>query len=253
MLVGGIHLASLACGDWLTQTIEKRLSEVAAALNERQRLYLLVAYDEDQYQEEVHRRPGLSPASVWRWMEYGPVGGRRLLGDGPLRESLQRRKLVDAGSGSTWASLAERGLILQQYRPTPLPRISSLFIRMTRDGRKAARILKGLSIKKPKDAIKPLSLTALRLLHYGQRHPNTSFDYMQPWAERFGMPDFLLVMGAARGLIKRGMLSGDGRTLQITPSGIAVDVAAEPNWRPFRAGDGGLGVAIQGRSGPQSD
>lgn len=191
---------------------------MADSLNERQRAYLLVAYDEDQRQEE----------------EYGPVGSRRLLGDGILREQLLHMKLVDAGAGATWGSLAERGLILQQYRPTILPRTSSLYVRMTTDGRKTARVLKGLPINKPKVAAKPLSLTALRLLHYGQQHPNTQFDYLQPWAERYGMPDFLIVMGAARGLIKRGLLSGDGRTLQITPSGAIVNVAAEPNWQPFR-------------------
>lgn len=213
---------------------DEQIAAVTNGLNERQRAYLLVAYDEDQYQEEAHRRPGLSPPSVWRWMEYGPVGGRKLFGSGPLRDTLQRLKLIDAGAGSTWAALAERGLILLQYRATPLPRMSSLFVRMTTDGRKAARILKGLPMRKPQAHAKPLSLTALRLLHYGQQHPTTAFDYLQPWADRFGMPELLVVLGAARGLIKRGLLSGDGRTLRITHGGLVVDVTNEPNWRPFR-------------------
>lgn len=62
-----------------------RISEIAESLNERQRAYLIVAYDEDQRAEEVNSGPGSAPASQWRWLEYGPDGRvRKMTYDGPL-------------------------------------------------------------------------------------------------------------------------------------------------------------------------
>lgn len=54
------------------------LEALATGLNERQRAYLLAAYDEDQAREGRNRGLGGPPARRWRWIEYGPVGHRWL-------------------------------------------------------------------------------------------------------------------------------------------------------------------------------
>lgn len=210
---------------------QARQAQAAAALNERQRSYLLVAYAEDQRQEERHRGFGGSPARVWRWMEYGP--DRAILlhkPDGELRAQLRKLDLVDSGAGSTWRSLAERDLIDLDWRPVTA-RVSSLFVKMTRQGRTVARLLRGEPPRAKQAAA--LSLTALRLVAHGQQHPGKEFDIQAPWP--WGYPgDFMMLRMVARSLVKKGLCAGDDGSLKITPEGLKLDVAAQANWVPMR-------------------
>jgi hypothetical protein len=155
-----------------------RITEIAESLNERQRAYLVVAYDEDQRAEQANSGPGSVPASQWRWLEYGPDGRvRRMTYDGPLRYALAEMKLVGHGAGSTWHSLESRGLLNTDHRLIGLGDLMSLYVRLTTDGRRVARVLKGLPMQKPKidPASKPMSLTAL-LVYF--RAP-----FSKSWAE----------------------------------------------------------------------
>lgn len=211
---------------------QARQAQVAAALNERQRSYLLVAYDEDQRQEERHRGFGAAPARLWRWMEYGPDKAILLhKPDGELRAQLRKLDLVDSGSGSTWRSLVDRGLIELEGRHV-IGRVTSLFVKMTREGRAVARALRGEAprAKPPADV---LSLTALRLIAHGQQHPGKEFDIQAPWP--WGYPgDFMMLRMVARSLVKKGLCAGDDGSLRITPEGLKLDVAAQVNWVPMR-------------------
>ncbi len=210
-------------------------------LNERQRAYLLAAYCEDQRREESNRYPGGPPAREWRWIEYGPVGAKYL--DGGrflLRQELLRNGVpIDAGTGATWSSLSTRRLIETRYENTGLERagrpIVSLLVRLTRAGRIAARALRGDPPRRPRE-VKPLCLSALRLIAYGQQHPSSKFEWRSPWDERgFQYPNFQMMLGVARGLIKRGLLAGEAPCdLHITDVGLSFDVTAEPEWRPMR-------------------
>lgn len=214
------------------------LQAIAADLNERQRSYLLAAYIEDQRREAGNRGPGGLPAREYRWIEYGPVGAKWLDNPGAflLRRELERAGLVSQGTGSTWSALVERGLLTTKRAHTGFydartgRSILSLLVRLTTDGRKVARIIKGEPLTKPKP-VKTLSLSALRLIAYGQAHPQDSFDVHAPW----GMCplDYLTSLGICRGLIKRGLLAGDPpHNLRITPEGMALDVTKEVNWKP---------------------
>lgn len=212
---------------------QTRLAQVAAALNERQRSYLLVAYAEDQRQQERHRGFGAAPARKWRWMEYGPDKAILLhKPDGALRAQLRKLGLVDSGSGSTWRSLVDRGLVELEWRPGITRRVSSLFVQMTREGRAVARALRG-EVPRAKPAAGALSLTALRLIAHGQQHPGKEFEIQAPWP--WGYPgDFMMLRMVARSLIKKGLCAGDDVSLRITPEGLKLDVAAQGSWVPMR-------------------
>ena len=217
------------------------LQTIASGLNARQRAYLLAAYDEDQAREARQAGPGGPPARRWRWIEYGPVGAKWLDGAGSrlLRVKLAESGLVSQGTGATWAALAERGLLTTRYENTGLidarsqRPIKSLMVRLTTDGRKVARLLRGEPPTRPLSrAAKPLSLSALRLVAYGQHHPEETFDFHAPWG--ICPVDYLVMLGICRGLVKRGLLAGDPPTrLRITPAGAALDVMREPNWKPL--------------------
>ncbi|AGN82262.1 MULTISPECIES: hypothetical protein [Pseudomonas] len=215
-----------------------RISEIAESLNERQRAYLIVAYDEDQRAEEVNSGPGSAPASQWRWLEYGPDGRvRKMTYDGPLRYALAEMKLVGHGAGSTWHSLENRGLLSTDHRPIGMGDLLSLFVRLTTDGRRVARVLKGLPMQKPKidAASKPMSLTGLRILHQGQQQPTEYLDPFEPWIGRSYYPPPLVVLGIARGLANKGLLVADRRKLsfKISAAGLAVAIEEAENWKPF--------------------
>ena len=218
------------------------LEVIASGLNERQRAYLLATYDEDQAREARNSGPGGPPARRWRWIEYGPVGHKWLDGSGShlLRTKLAESGLVSQGTGATWATLVERGLLTTQYEHTGLidrrsrRPIRSLMVRLTTDGRKVARLLRGEPPTRPRSKEhQPLSLSALRLVAYGQQHPEEAFDFHAPWGV---CPlDYLVVLGICRGLVKRGLLAGDPPTrLRITEAGSVLDVTQEPNWKPLR-------------------
>jgi hypothetical protein len=217
-----------------------KLQALASELNVRQRAYLLAAYAEDQRREEVHRGPGAALASQWRWIEYGPVGAKWLDSPGRflLRRQLEHDGLVDQGTGSSWSALEKRGLLRSLHTHTGLVDarsgrpIVSLLVRLTTDGRKVARIIRGEPLTRPGDKeAKALSLSALRLIAYGQEHPDETFDFHAPWGV---CPlEYLVVLGICRGLITRGLLSGDPpHRLEITADGMAMDVTRQPNWKP---------------------
>ncbi|RMM39396.1 hypothetical protein QO021_28340 (plasmid) [Pseudomonas amygdali pv. lachrymans] len=216
-----------------------RINDIAASLNKRQQAYLVVAYEHDQSAEEANSGPSARAAANWRWIEYGPDGRvRKLTYDGPLRKSLEAMGLVGHGTGSTWGSLEKRGLILTERRLIGLGSIQSLFVRLTTEGRRVARAVQGLAIVKPRYVApdKPFSITALRILHLGQQFPDKSFDSFQPWIGRTSYPDPMIVLGVARGLVKKGLLqvSGHKARFQITPAGQSIDIEAEENWKPFK-------------------
>ncbi len=82
-------------------------------LNERQRAYLEAVYRADQNEEAFQRsawRRGWErrPADEWRWLLYHHEFS-------PIRAKLLRLGLVDKGTGSTFAALEERGLLLTRH------------------------------------------------------------------------------------------------------------------------------------------
>lgn len=127
-------------------------------LNERQRHYLLAAYQLDQLIEQQRRRdfvrgrpdPERTPAAVWRAMPYGRWQHRVLEGKPPtpLRQLLDPQ-LVSPGTGSTWKALVERGLVTVVEHAIFLPGMSRReqyalpHVSLTLAGRKLARELLG--------------------------------------------------------------------------------------------------------------
>jgi len=230
-------------GEGVTVATTSALVTVAEGLNERQRTYLLVAYERDQLRAASNQGPRSRPASEWRWIEYGAIGARQMdaRGAGLLRETLEEAGFVDQGSGATWAALEERSLLTTKRANTGLidarsrRPILSLMIRLTTDGRKVARVLRGEPLTRSgRDPGKPLSLSALRLLDYGQRHPGQEFDFHAPWGT---CPlEYLAAIGICRGLVTRGLLSGEAPfNMTITPEGQALDVTQQPAWKPRRS------------------
>ena len=152
-----------------------RLEQIASGLNDRQRAYLLAVYAEDQRREKTHRGPHSPPASTWRWIEYGPVGAKWLDNSSGflLRRQLERSGLVNQGTGATWQTLADRGLVKRKHVHTGFADartgrpLFSLLVQMTAEGRKVARVITGEPLTKPKQ-LKALSLAALRLIAYGK-------------------------------------------------------------------------------------
>lgn len=150
--------------DFWTKLLTKANSTPSAVslpppvLNERQRHYLLAAYQLDQQIEHQRRRdfargmpdPERTPAAVWRAMPYGRWQHRVLEGKPPtpLRELLDPQ-LVSPGTGSTWKALAERGLVELSDRTICFPGMALReyydlpHVSLTRAGRKLARELLG--------------------------------------------------------------------------------------------------------------
>jgi len=91
-------------------------------LNDRQRAYLEAVYradqDEEAWQRSAWSRGGrAAPTDEWRWILYGST----VFNETPLRIALKEKNLVDPGSGSTFAALAERGLLLTRHGTLPVP------------------------------------------------------------------------------------------------------------------------------------
>jgi len=205
----------------------------AQQLNHRQKIYLAAVYEREQAGEGPPRATGLRRP----WMEYGSNMANSY--EPNLRMELRRRNLVDEGTGATFAALKERGLLQTEriYIGLYRGRVSwSLFVRLTAAGRNVARVLREepKPERKPKE-IKPLSLTALRLIKHGQEHPGKEFDVWAPWEQAAGSPDYLVLLGVSKGLIKRGLLDGaPPDSLRITELGKTIQVTAEPSWRELR-------------------
>lgn len=115
-------------------------------LNERQRAYLASVYRVDQEEEEWQRSAWSRgwerrPADEWRWILYGSP----LIDDTSLRRALKTKGLVDSGTGSTFAALADRGLLLTRKAwmwvriGNRIGDVEVLYVRMTTKGRAAVR------------------------------------------------------------------------------------------------------------------
>ncbi len=122
-------------------------------LNDRQRAYLEAVYRADQTAEAWERSAwsrGMErrPADEWRWILYGSP-----LVQSPLQLALATKDLVDKGTGSTFAALEGRGLLLTRHAMVRVViggrvgTVEVLYIRMSTPGRKVART--GLGEKAP--------------------------------------------------------------------------------------------------------
>lgn len=127
-------------------------------LNKRQQTYLRFVFEVDQAQEASVKRMAArgdwvsSPAALWRWMPYNAAGAT-LLG------KIQAAGYRDEGTGSTFAALERRGLVLCRYEPGSLGG-PILFVQITRSGRKMVR--EALGLKAPK----ALPVGSLREWHW---------------------------------------------------------------------------------------
>jgi DNA-binding PadR family transcriptional regulator len=132
-----------------------KTTPVLPKLNDRQRHYLLAAYQLDQRLKAAHKndyhRGIIAPASEWRAMPYGrwqhfllkpPTELRQLIEE---QQAASQQRLVDPGTGSTWKALAERGLVEVEERAiiTGPDGYSLPHILLTREGRKLVRHLTG--------------------------------------------------------------------------------------------------------------
>lgn len=230
-----------------------RLADIAASLNARQKAYLLTAFDIDQDREANNTGFHAAPARTWRWIEYGP--NTEAIGDGVLRRMLREQQeqtglqLIDKGSGATLAVLYNAGLMESELRNVPLfhiryrRQVQTLFVKLTPDGRKVARLLRGMPLTKP-GGPKPLTLSALRLIAWGQQHPGQRFHWSTPWEGSSYTPDYFRMLAITRGMAKRGLVTGDASSsMRLTPAGEALDVTKEENWEPMR--DPGAGGTDQ--------
>lgn len=221
---------------------ESLAADEAAALTERQGAYLLAVYEEDQIREAARRGPRTLSANHWRWIEYGPIGAKwsDRWSATPLRRELDAAGLVDLETGATWLALVARGLVETKHAHTRFADVPgsrptlSLLVQMTAGGRQVARAIKGdPTATKPGKA---LSLSALRLIAFGQSHPDREFEWLSPWEGALRAPDYLMMLAVARDLIKRGLLAGEApHGLRIADAGKVFDVTKEPNWRPLEA------------------
>lgn len=108
-------------------------------LNERQQKYLLAIYTIDQKNEEIEKRWASKtwrsrPADEWRWIKYGydEYGNPT-----PLLAAIQKLRMVDQGTGSTFEALEIRGLIVMKHNTGIIKDIP--WVRMTPKGRKLVR------------------------------------------------------------------------------------------------------------------
>lgn len=195
-------------------------------LNDRQKAYLLALYQLDQEAERNNKIARLKwgegkPASVWRWIEYGPKDLPEALSwNPPLRHNLMKKNLVDQGAGSTWGALADRKLILRKWEHIQVGphRGEVLFVQLTRAGRKQARELSGDSAKAKKKG--KLSIGAWRVLAFAYQSPGKIWTYDVWHKSNLLPPNPLIVSGIGKKLIRLGLAVGHWDSLAITEAGI---------------------------------
>lgn len=196
-------------------------------LNDRQRAYLLTLYNFDQTAEHINKSAWLHgekprPAAEWRWIEYGPRDLPKLfLYDPPLRGALKEKGLVDKGAGSTWDTLASRGLITRRYKPLRIDRWNgeTMFVQLTRKGRALARDING-ETPKQKQKSSELSKGAWRVLAHAYRTwPKSVFLY-DVWHEsNLRVPEPIVASSIGKNLLRRGFVEGDWDTFTISENG----------------------------------
>jgi hypothetical protein len=127
-------------------------------LNERQQKYLQAVYEVDQAKEAAVKSAGArgqwkrTPASEWRWMPFNAAGAA-------LLQKIEDAAYRDEGTGSTFAALERRGLVLMKYKPGSVG-APILFVQITKAGRKLVR--EALHLK----AQKTLPVGTLREWHW---------------------------------------------------------------------------------------
>jgi DNA-binding MarR family transcriptional regulator len=141
-------------------TMPARTSKALQAwqdLNDRQQGTLAVIYDLDQAAEAGRKRGAARgeyddrPADAWRSIDFAHEPAMRsVFGWTVLQERLMWRGWDNQGNGSTMAALARRGLITRDGRPTQFGRMHT--VRLTREGRAAARAGTSLNPSGPRKA-----------------------------------------------------------------------------------------------------
>lgn len=126
------------------------------ALNSRQQTYLKIVFEIDQRNEQFYRRDWTvsrnahpPPADQWRWIAYdGTPDGEE---DTELRQRLRKAGLVDQGTGATFESLANRNYLKRKWSEPDFLGHQTLFVQITRLGRKLIReSIEGSSQPPPK-------------------------------------------------------------------------------------------------------
>jgi len=128
---------------------EQSQVEMWQSLNKRQQTYLQAVYEVDQAIEASRRhwaargRWSSTKAAEWRWMPYNAVGAA-------LLRKIQEAGYQDRGTGSTFAALERRGLVLCKYEPGSLGG-PILCVQITKAGRRLVR--EALHLKKAPKAL----------------------------------------------------------------------------------------------------
>ncbi len=184
-----------------------------ADLNKRQQVYLQAVYEVDQATEAAIKGAGVrgrwnsTPASEWRWMPYNASGAA-------LLHRIQGTGYRDEGTGSTFAALERRGLVLCKYEPGSLGG-PILFVQITKAGRKIVREALAIAPAKklPVGTLKEWHWRALcRAYVRGEQGlPYDSdlgdgFGYVS-WNTCLRLRDYQ-VKGQERGLIREGRYKG---------------------------------------------
>jgi DNA-binding MarR family transcriptional regulator len=126
-------------------------------LNDRQQGTLAVIYDLDQAAETGRKVSAARgeyddrPAMEWRSIDFAHEPAMRdVFGWTTLQERLMWRGWDNQGNGSTMAALERRGLITRDGKPTRFGRMHT--VRLTREGRAAARAGTSLNPSGPRKA-----------------------------------------------------------------------------------------------------
>ncbi|MET8571870.1 hypothetical protein [Streptomyces sp. NPDC004783] len=127
-------------------------------LNDRQQGTLAVIYTLDQAAEAGRRSDAARgqydnrPADAWRSIDFAHEPAlRNVFGWTPLQERLMWRGWDNQGNGATMAALERRGLITRDSRPTQYGYMHT--VRLTREGRAAARAGTSLTPGGPRKAV----------------------------------------------------------------------------------------------------
>ncbi|MCA1223331.1 hypothetical protein [Streptomyces sp. 8L] len=154
-----------------------RTSKALAAwteLNDRQQGTLAAIYHIEQGIEAGRRSSAArghyddTPAAVWRQIDFShEPSDRRVFGWTTLQEQLALKGWDNQGNGSTTAALQKRGLITQDSRPTRFGFMRT--VRLTREGRAAARAGTSLTTSTAKAALSARSWQVLAQLWAADR------------------------------------------------------------------------------------
>jgi hypothetical protein len=127
--------------------------EIWNQLNDRQKQYLKLIFQIDQ-EVEAYEKAAFSrgswvrPASEWRWLEYGETAHGPTL----LKRMFRSNKLIDPGTGSTFAALEQRNLIEVRSYGSKGANLgvstARVEVKMTPHGRKVVRTAFGIQLEK---------------------------------------------------------------------------------------------------------